>query len=123
MIDITHAIPIYGHWRAYNDTMEAYDQGDISAFMAGSYLGSLYAATTLHQIHMAEKTGRVSLFAINAVKRIRSSPAAALMTAPITLAALNMEQIKSAPEEQQRSLWRSFSQGLTGGFGTGTWEY
>ncbi len=123
MIDPTHAIPVYGHWRAYNDTMEAYDQGDISAFMAGSYLGSLYAATTLHQIHMAEKTGRVSQFAINAVQRIRTAPAVSVMTAPITLAALNIEQIQKAPQEKQRSLWRSFSQGLTGGFGTGTWQY
>lgn len=103
--------------------MQAYEQGDISAVAAGSYLGSLYAASTLHQIRMAEKSGRVSQFAINAVQRVRTAPAVAVMTAPITLAALNIEQIRKAPQEKQRNLWRSFGQGLTGGFGTGTWQY
>ncbi len=31
--------------------------------------------------------------------------------------------IKDESPQTQRSMWRSFSQGLTGGFGTGSWIY
>ncbi len=31
--------------------------------------------------------------------------------------------IEDEPDDVQRSLWRSFSQSLTGGFGAGSWSY
>lgn len=44
-------------------------------------------------------------------------------TAPIWLAAVNYRVIESAPVEEQPSLWRVFSQGLTGtGPGVGGWN-
>jgi len=120
MIDITHAIPVYGQWKAYNDTMEALEDGDITPFAGAAYLGSLYAATTLHQIHMAEKSGRVSQFAISAVSRVQAAPMIALAAVPITLAGANFQSIENAPEEERKGLWQMFASGLTGTFGVGS---
>lgn len=120
MIELTHVIPVYGHWKAYKDTSEAVQSGQISPLSGGSYLGTLYAATTLHQIHMAEKSGRISHFAVAAVSRVQAAPVMALAAVPIALAGANYQVIESAPEEEQKGLWQMFASGLTGTFGVGS---
>ena len=120
VIDLSHAIPVYGQWKAYSDTMEALEDGDITPYAGGAYLGTLYAAATLHQIHMAEKSGRVSQFAISAVSRVQAAPMISLVAIPITLAGANIQLIENAPEEEQKGLWQMFASGLTGTFGVGS---
>jgi hypothetical protein len=100
--------------------MDSVESGQMSAAAGGGYLGSLYAATTLHTVHMAEKTGRVSPFAISAVRRLQSTPSVALAAVPITLAGANYVVIENAPVEEQKGLWQMFASGLTGTFGIGS---
>ena len=69
---------------------------------------------------MAEKSGRVSYFSFAAARNLTRVPGIAMAAVPITLAGANMEQIKRAPEEQQKGLWQMFASGLTGTFGIGS---
>lgn len=120
MIGLDHFIPIYGSWKAYNDTLEAYERGDISALAGGAYLGSLSGAHAIHTIHSAQKTGNVSYFTVQAVSKLQMAPALGMASIPIMLAGANMELIESAPEEKQRGMWQMFSSALTGTFGIGS---
>ncbi len=120
MIGFDHFIPVYGSWKAFRDTKEAYERGEISALAGGTYLGSKAAVETIHAVHAAHKTGKVSYFTTTAVSRMMAAPMVGVAAIPVTLAGANMVLIESAPEEEQQGMWHTFVSGLTGTFGIGS---
>ncbi len=127
MIDWTHFIPGIGFYVAAGETLEAVEQGEMSAARGGAYLGTLAAVETIHSVHTSGQTGNVSAFAISHVKRLQyawwlatHSPQIAIGFAPFVIAAANVAVVESAPQEQQRGMWQMFSSGLTGTFGIGS---
>jgi len=127
MIDWTHFIPGIGFYVAAEQTLESVEAGEMSAVRGGSYLGTLAAAETIHAVHTAGQTGKVSAFALAHVRRLQfawwiasHSPQIAVAAAPFALAAANIAVIESAPEHERQGMWQMFSSGLTGTFGIGS---
>ncbi len=127
MIDWTHFIPGIGFIVAASDTFEMVEAGEMSAARGGAYLGTLAAAETIHAVHTAGQTGKVSAFTLAHLRRMQVAwtiasyaPHIAVASAPLALAVANIQLIESAPVEQQRGMWQMFSSGLTGTFGIGS---